>query len=337
MGDAYTTLADDESTLFYNPALLGHHDGLSVYALNVGVGAPDVWKDSDKFDNVSDDPVEIAGDFMNYPVHVHLSSVPGLKLENFGISFLYNLELNVLLYNQVHPFMEIDYRYDRGFVAGYAHSLGSGKAGQLSIGGSVKYISREGLYNRYSLLGTEILDAISSDDNENLKDIATSLGLGKDSAWGVDLGLDYRSEFSGGKYAAGIVVQDVADTRFRDESNPDAQIPDQDMAVSLGSSYTFSFGSLLDLTFSADLQQINKGLPFERLVHFGTMIDLPVIDIMAGYNKGGFSYGLELDVFFMKLFAGVYRSDIGPKEKSVKSKRMLVYLSLMDFSFDGLY
>ena len=30
MGDAFTAVADDEMTLFYNPAALGRHRGVSI-------------------------------------------------------------------------------------------------------------------------------------------------------------------------------------------------------------------------------------------------------------------------------------------------------------------
>ena len=43
MGDAYTAVADDEYTLFYNPAALGRHKGVHISTINPKIELPDVF------------------------------------------------------------------------------------------------------------------------------------------------------------------------------------------------------------------------------------------------------------------------------------------------------
>ena len=51
MGDAYTAIADDEYTLFYNPAAMGRHKGLSVYFVNPEVAVTNAIDELDRFEN----------------------------------------------------------------------------------------------------------------------------------------------------------------------------------------------------------------------------------------------------------------------------------------------
>ena len=49
MGDAFTAIADDEFTLFYNPAALGRNKGVSFTLLDPNFGLTDALSESDRF------------------------------------------------------------------------------------------------------------------------------------------------------------------------------------------------------------------------------------------------------------------------------------------------
>ena len=178
MGDAFTAVADDEYTLFYNPAALGRNKGVSFTPINPSIAGSNIIDDPDRFKNFpKSDPAAIANKILNYPATVQASVAPGLKMGSFGFNLLASSKTNMVLRNAIHPVLDVDYRYDRGFITGFAYTLGSGayssrikkssktktSAGRrLSIGISVKHINREGMSDHYALFGTTLLNKISA-------------------------------------------------------------------------------------------------------------------------------------------------------------------------------
>ena len=81
----------------------------------------------------------------------------------------------------------VNYRYDNGFVVGYAFALFKESKSSLSLGLSAKYIKREGLSDRFPIAGSRALDAINRD--EGWRDFMKSLGVGVDKGWSGDIGL----------------------------------------------------------------------------------------------------------------------------------------------------
>ncbi len=123
MGDAYTSIANDEFTLFYNPAILARHKGFSFYPLNPSLTVTNVLGDTDRFTDLGDDPNDFAAAAFDFPVHIGVDYSPGFKMGRFGLTALVNYNTNFNLQNQVTPSLDVDHRFDRGFVMGYAHPL----------------------------------------------------------------------------------------------------------------------------------------------------------------------------------------------------------------------
>ena len=49
MGDAYTAIADDEFTLYYNPALLARHENFSFNPINPAITVTNALNDPSRF------------------------------------------------------------------------------------------------------------------------------------------------------------------------------------------------------------------------------------------------------------------------------------------------
>lgn len=347
MGDAYTAVADDEYTLFYNPAALGRNKGVTLTPFNPTIGGTNVLKDTDRFkDFPKDDPAAIANKILNYPVSLQASVFPGLKMSSFGMSLFATSKTNMVLRNAIHPILDIDYRYDRGFIAGYAHSIGSGAfasrikktskqkitTGQrVSFGIAVKRINREGMSDQYDLFGTTLLNKISS-GSTSISELKEALGYSKGKAWGVDLGTEYAYARGRGLFTAGFSILDVGDTRFT-KTEGIGDVPKQDMSINTGVAYKEDFG-LFDYTLSADLRPLNSSVDFSRKFHFGSEFSFPLITLNAGWSEGYVSYGGSVKLWPVKLTAGFYGIEVGSKYKEQEAKRFIVYISLFDFSFD---
>jgi hypothetical protein len=56
---------------------------------------------------------------------------------------------------------------------------------------------------------------------------------------------------------------------------------------------------------------------------------------MAGWNGGYLSYGAGIELWPVTLYAGFYGIEIGSAFHQEEGKRAIIYLSLLDFSFDS--
>jgi hypothetical protein len=339
MGDAFTSLASDDYTLFYNPAALARTTGIGFKFFNFDLGFSDYYHDQEKFKNIPSTAAGISNRFLGYPIYVHLGTTPTIKMMGFGFSLLANNTTTLVLRNAITPLFDIDYRYDRGFVLGYAYTLGTFSKGKkdangsgTSIGMSVKHINREGLKGTYHLFGTNLISKINSADSGNMSGILESLGYSKGTGWGVDTGVlqTYKNGFS--ETALGLSILDVADTRFRKTSGTEL-IPRQDMSVNFGASFKQDY-KVFDYTFALDVHPLNDPMDFQRKLHLGFQFGLPLVRAFAGLNAGYVSYGLQLRFWPISILAGFYSAEIGAEFKQEEAKRAILYLSLFDFSFD---
>jgi hypothetical protein len=342
MGDAFTSLADDTYTLFYNPAALANSRAVELSLLNPSFGVTNALDELDRFENFpSNDVSAINERLLGLPVYAQTGISPGIKMGGFfGINFLANSTTSLILRNQTHPEIDIDYRYDRGFVMGGAYTLGrapsmrmeGGATGSYTtIGFGFKYINREGVDNTYDLFGTKLLSDISSGIADATA-IKEAFGYSEGKAYGYDFGVLHSEVVGRSKFNLGLSVMDIGDTRFEIEEGT-APIPDQEMIVNLGSSWEQNFG-LFNTTFAFDLHPLNSTIDFGRKIHLGVKIGLPLVDIMAGFNAGYLSYGAALNIWPVRLMAGFYEVEIGAEYKQEVGKRAVLYLSFFETAFD---
>ena len=330
MGDAYTALADDEYTLFYNPALLARHGtkGFSFWPINPSITVTNILKDPDQFNSTDSSTTGFADQFLGNPVHLGMNAAPGFKMGKFGITAIVNYATNFSLMNEVTPMLDIDHRFDKGFIAGYGMVL----SGDLAMGMSVKYLQREGIYGTYNLVGKTMMDAISSGDPEN---ILAGLGQAKGSGWGVDFGFDYVKQSGANMFAIDLAVLDVYTILHTENNDLDAEVQSQPMQVNLGTSWGLEaagFGWIL----SADIRHLETQMEFMRRVRLGTELKIsPLLSVLAGYNSGGYSYGIKVDTGLINIYGGFYDVEIGEKVGQQRSSRGVVYFSLLDFTFEG--
>ncbi len=349
MGDAFTAVADDEYTLFYNPAALGRNKGVSFTPLAPSFGLTNAYDDLDRFDNFpsgANAAPQIASRIMDFPIYFNTGIFPTIKMAQFQMSLFLNSKTSMTLRNATHPMLDLNYRYDRGFITGFAFNMGSGayssrikktsktktdQGQRLAIGVGVKHLNREGLQNQFDLFGTTLLNSINSGAN-SAQELKTALGFSKGSAWGYDLGLEYVKSSGASTFTAGFSLLDIGNTRFVKTSGT-ADVPMQEMFANAGVAYKQDFG-LFEYTLSADMHPLMGPVDFARQFHLGAEVGLPLISLMGGYNEGYLSYGLSFYLWPFKLTTGLYGVELGSKYKEQEGKRFIIYLSLFDFSID---
>jgi hypothetical protein len=346
MGDAFTAIADDEYTLFYNPAALGRNTGVSFTPLSPAFGLTDPLSGIDKFQNFPSTAPAIANKLMDFPIYLQASAYPTVKMAQFGMSLFLNNQTSMVLRNATHPMLDIRYNYDRGFIAGFAYNIGSGSAyskvgkgikakassgNRLSVGFAVKHINRQGLDGRYDLFGTTLLNTINS-GTTTPDGIKTALGYSSGSGWGYDLGVEYSQTNGNSTFSAGYSLLDIGGTRFsRTQGTTD--VPMQKMTGNAGVAFKQDFG-IFDYTLAADLHPILGPVDFMRQFHLGARVGIPFITAFSGLNEGYLSYGAALDIWPFNVTLGWYGIETGAKFKQQEAKRFILYLSLFDFSID---
>ncbi len=342
MGDAFTARADDNYTLFYNPASLAKNGGVEFYLVNVKLGATNILSDMDKFSNLSSDPAILASELSGFPIYLEAGGVPTLKFGPFGLTLFASLDSSMTLRNSVHPYLDVDHRYDRGFAFGYAHTLGDAgifnregavDGASTTIGVSVKHLNREGVKKGYDLFGTSLLSKITSGEISDYGSFKTAFGYSTGDAWGYDLGLEHSYKFGNSALNFALVASDLNGTSFKitEGTNP---LPDQDMLISSGISYQYKT-MLFDYSINMDFKPILASVPFARKLHFGFDIGIPMIRAMVGLNEGYLSYGAKVKLWPFVLTAGFYGVELGNEYRQLKGNRLIIYLSLLDFSFDA--
>ena len=342
MGDAFTARADDEYTLFYNPAALSKNKGLEFYILNPDLGVTNILSDMDRFSNMPSTPEGIVDTLTGFPIYVHLGAVPTIKFGPFGLSLFANFTSSIVIRNSVHPLIDIDQRYDRGFAFGYAHTFGSqsffsqdkAEGGlKTTVGISVKHMNRQGLKEQYDIFGTGLLSAINNGETSDYDALRQTLGYSIGDGWGWDLGFEQSLASGPSELTWALVVHDINDTTFK-RSEGTAEIPAQEMIVSSGVSWRFKM-TYFDLSATMDFHPLLADIPMMRKTHFGFDIGIPIVRAMIGFNGGYLSYGIRTRIWPFEVTAGFYGVELGNQYRQEQGKRLMIYLSLFDFSFDA--
>ena len=339
MGDAYTAVADDENTLFYNPAALGRHKGVTLVPLNPSVFVTDVFKKDrkrwdatidERYEDLPESPEGIANRIVGTPLHIYGSLSPSIKMEHFGFSVLVANKAEMILENSIHPALDIDYRLDQGFIFGYAFPLNP----STFLGIAAKNIHRRGLQGSFDLFDTELIRL--TEDTSDYKDIIYDLGYAKGKAWGVDIGLEHIIKRPGeGQFVLGTSFLNVGEMHFREEDGRDGRIPDQESSLNFGVSYLSSRSLLFEYALALDYKNaIDPIGSTTSKLSIGTRFSLPLLTAYLGYNGGHFSYGIGFDIAFVKIVAGFYGVETGYRYKQREGKRAVVLVNLFEGNFD---
>lgn len=166
MGNAFTAVVDDDSTLFYNPAALARRTEGNVRAY-LGAGIDSEYM---KFINdiktatkkpTESEKIDALTDLIesNYG-HSYYSRVPVLGLSwmrpKWGISFIpADLSIDLGIHQQVGPMVNVDAYLDSKLAFGLAKDIKKiGKDQRLSIGATVKIVNR--VHYSDSLIAAEL-------------------------------------------------------------------------------------------------------------------------------------------------------------------------------------
>ena len=346
MGDAYTAVAEDENTLFYNPAALGRHRGLSISLLTPIIQTPDLIDinlsldhfhfnyDKNRFSDFPREPADIATKIIGNPFFFQTGITPTIKLQHFALSFFAHSKLKIGLENYIRPEFSIDSRLDHGVIIGYALNFGNknprSPGWRSSYGFAAKQLYRQGLQKSFPLMGATLLEA-SSDNDEGIKGLKNRLGHAKGKGYGFDTGVEanYYTR-NRGRLTLGASVLDIGDTKLT-RTEGTRELPNQKMSVNLGTSWSQRF-ILFDYTLALDYSNmVDPYTPNQSKLKVGLCTRFPLLDFYWGLNGGYLSWGLGLDVLFLRIRLGFYGVEIGHDFKAKSADRFIFSVDLLRF------
>ena len=352
MGDAFTAVADDDTTLFYNPAALIRHRGFSVTPVHVQMELSDVTIKSVSLRNLK---LELDKRYKAFPreaeqivdyllgdtIFLGVGGHMNFKIGKFAISPIFNHQSYIGLYDANMPTLRIGHAYDRGVALGYAFSLTRNRSlnkfqqGRLtSLGVGVKYLKRDAIQKDIFIYGTEFLNILASREGRKHRDIAEDLGISKGEGKGIDIGLE--SSYSRGESLTsfGIVWQNVGDLKFKD--NSDKVVSRIDSAINIGAAFSKRY-FLYEYTFALDYRDNSNFKDIHmRDIRLGGRLKLPFFNIYLGLSEGYAAWGLQTKMLLFNINLGFYGVERGHNYRQEKEKRMIFSINLIQGSFEKL-
>ncbi len=327
MGDAFTTIANDENAVFYNPAGLASVEKGSVEILNpqIEVGENTMTFYSDATGLKSGDTTS-AVNLMKANVgkhqHFRASVFPNYTRHNFELGVIGQGTLDAEIHSPAYPTMSMDVKIDAGVVLGLAHTFMNDK---LQVGGTAKYVQRQRMYKDFT--AAMVADSGTSYDMNQDKKTGGAIGL--------DLGAIYFLENEAWKPRVGMVIQNIGDMNFGDMTVSTQTAPIENkikQSINIGGSVTKQL-AFLNTTVAADLKDIASNTSDDsdkgKRLHIGVEAKLPkILTVRAGINQGYISYGLGVDFWLIKLSYAHYKEEVGGYAGQREDARHVVQLSI---------
>jgi hypothetical protein len=339
MGNAYTAFAQGVEGIFYNPAGLIHHKGLSFSLLNTQIyGNKTVGKialGGIEFNGNFDNEQDLESDFdllFDNPVRFGFNFIPAIQIGNFAFGgFLFN-KSRFVARNQVFPEITLQFWNDTGVWGAYAMKHSLGNRWTVSSGILAKNLWRRG-YNWEGLNYGEALERIQDTESlgENaLDDFDSEHGFGVDLGQIYTYGLDKPPLTQHGPLPKGSRFvhfawswQHVGDVRFG-EPQEEGAFPSIPQQVNIGMGYE-SLSTLFDFRASAEMRHVSQeGGELRQKLHGGLEVAIPTMAFRAGVMHTKLTLGYDLDFLIGRLRLSTWAQDAAPTPKVDRDRYYLV-------------
>lgn len=315
MGDAFTALADDESSLFYNPAGLARVRGLNWKVFGVGAAASGLTAYKKIQDlNTSSGGSGFAAQ-VNSLMGEHVFAGAGgesiftMPMIGFGV---YNhggatIRVNNPVYPQLHTRVVNDF--------GYVLGLGV-PAGFFHFGMALKYIKRTGTDQTFG-------PAFIADlDPNSITGQLTPWGVG----YGADLGTSFVIPAPFFNAAISAVWKNIGKIEFRSANN--SPIPDEDNNLTLGAALDFDL-PLLSIRPAVDIVYLNNAeMQMMRKINMGIEIGIPMLDLRGGFHEGYYTAGVGVNLGLFRVDAATYGVELGDYPGQIEDRRYVAQFTM---------
>ncbi|TWI75398.1 hypothetical protein LZ24_00850 [Desulfobotulus alkaliphilus] len=323
MGGAFTAVADDQNTIFYNPAGLSRINGLTIGLLNpaVGIGENGLDMIQDIDDTNMDDTGEVTELLRKYTgkhIHLHGSLTPhiGFRIKNFGamVSAFAIANMDSQVRNPVYPEFHMDAHVDIGGIGGVGVMVPGGN--NLRAGLSYKAISRESLREVYTpaQIAADNFDDILEDDRKSGSGSSFDLGLIYTLPWEKYFQTDIA-----------LVAQNLPSIEFDEGEKLETEwIAGVAIQKKLG-----PFALLAALDYRDFTKNIKTDNDIGKRLHMGAEIKFKeLVSLRGGFNQGYPTLGAGLDLWILKFDAVMYSEEVGAYAGQREDKRYMGQLTI---------
>lgn len=311
MGGAFTSIADDASAVYWNPAGLTQTKILGLNA-NIGVQADldqiskiaDFVDDTQKLVNENDsEKLAIGLSRLELPenTEVNLNGMFALNFLNFGLAGIVNDNASFegttmeVSGEKVPNATSKNKVVGQGIFGGGFELIDPPLLGSLSIGGNVKYL--------YSRIDSVIVDSTKLTE-DNTKGVLQISDAKTDSGIGVDLGvLATLTDIDILNIKAGATIRNLVVTLDEEDSSLKRAT-----TLGIGAIFKFPLVTIFSARVAADLEMIED--QDETVKHFGA----------------------EGTLGFISIRGGVYGTDLGDEEERVLTGGLGLNLPFIDFN-----
>lgn len=311
---------DDASTVLWNPAGLAYIKGVKWtmfngnMALTTAEGARDLLSGGG---GGGGSGLAALDPYYGIPIHIGGMGYTAMAVPSFGFAIFNNGYGKFHLHNPAFPELETTYFNDSGYNLSGALDFGA-----FALGVTVKKINRKG---GPKTIGADVLTG--GIDTSTMLNYFTDQGTG----YGFDLGFMYKAP-GPLEPTVHIAWQNVGKINFI-QTGGSAAPPMLDDDLTAG----IFFGKNTTVAgFSAGLEYRHIGNANEQLgkkIHMGTEINLPIVDVRAGFYQGYTTYGLGMDLLFFQFDAALYTVETGAYPGQTPDQRFHIGLSTT-MSFD---
>lgn len=320
MGNAFTAVASEGESLFYNPAALARVSGFHWTILDprAGVNGPQALEVA-AIAGTSGTLADKLDDLYGKSVWVGGGSKTSFVIPNFGVAAFANGNVGLNLQNPAYPQMNLNYIFDYGIAVGGAFDL---VPSIWSVGMTFRRVNRTGTNLP---LGPSILATLDTEQiQQRLKDRGNGYGL--DFGTMLTLPSPIRPTLA-------LTIRDMGYTTFSQDEGLQAP-PRSEPNMTLGGSITVD-ALVVAITPSFDYQYFDRpDIQTGKKLHLGVEFDLPLISLRAGLNQGYYSAGVGLDMGIIAVDAATYGVELGEYPGQLEDRRYVVQLKIQ-LGLDG--
>jgi hypothetical protein len=322
MGNAYTAIAADADSLFYNPAGLANVSGVNwtFFDLHGGLNGMEAIENAKIIAGAPDDMQEALRKLYGKKVWVGGGAKTAVTVPYFGVAGFVNASSAVTTTNAPNPRIEPTLTFDYGAVAGFALPVIPGIA---SVGFSMKRINRTGTSQS---IGAATLATL---DSEALKEEFKRRGTG----YGLDFGAQFK--FPGPvSPSLSFVYRDLGYTTFTHEEGAGAPSRIEPEMV-IGGGLEIS-APLIKVTPVFDYRYLNRPeLQMGKKINLGLEVSLPLLDLRAGLHQGYYSAGVGLNLALLQVDVATWGTELGEYPGQREDRRYMAQFTF-ELGFDPL-
>lgn len=315
MGNAYTGMVSDHTSLFINPAGIDRVQGMHITALNLQLGT-DVL-DVATFQNaLNGNYLTLIQALYGRAAWVGLTDQLAFSMKGFAASAFNFFNMSLDVHNPAYPNINLSATNDYGLAAGGALAI-IPKIWRMGL--AVKRITR---YGGRVPLGPGTVATMS---NAYISSLINNFGTG----YGLDAGM--LLTIPAGVYPTlSLVWHDIGQTKFNSISGSIAPLALDNEAVVGLSAYIDA--KALTIKPALDFKHVFQvDYSLAQRIHMGIEFEFPGFAARGGFNQGYWTAGLSLNLSFLKVDLASYGVEMGSYPGQTEDRRYMLNLT-MDFS-----